>query len=51
MLAKQGVSLQEMLEVLGTLLSVQPTEDMRRAVILTHAQTPRWGMMHTAIAQ
>lgn len=51
MLAKQGVSLQEMQEVLGTLLSVQPTEDMRRAVSLVHAQTPRWGMMHTALAQ
>lgn len=51
MLAKQGVSLQEMQEVLGTLLSVQPTEEMRRAVKLVHAQTPRWGMMHTALAQ
>lgn len=51
MLAKQGVSLGEMQEVLGTLLSVQPTEEMRQAVALVHAQTPRWGMMHTAIAQ
>lgn len=51
MLAKQGVSLPEMQEVLGTLLSVQPTEDMRRAVRLVHAQTPRWGMMYTALAQ
>lgn len=51
MLAKQGVSLQEMQEVLGTLLSIQPTPDMRRAVSLVHAQTPRWGMMHTALAQ
>ena len=51
MLAKQGVSLQEMQEVLGSLLSIQPTEDMRRAVNLVHAQTPRWGMMHTALAQ
>ena len=51
MLAKQGVSLQEMQEVLGSLLSIQPTEDMRRAVSLVHAQTPRWGMMHTALAQ
>ena len=51
MLAKQGVSLTEMQEVLGTLLSVQPTEEMRRAVALVHAQTPRWGLMHTAIAQ
>ena len=51
MLAKQGVSLKEMQEVLGTLLSIQPTEDMRRAVALVHAHTPRWGMMHTALAQ
>ena len=50
-LAKQGVSLTEMQEVLGTLLYVQPTEDMRRAVSLVHAQTPRWGMMHKAQAQ
>ena len=51
MLAKQGVSLQEMQEVLGTLLSVQPTEDMRRAVTLVHAHTPRWCLMHTASTQ
>ena len=51
MLAKQGVSLEEMQEVLGTLLSVQPTEDMRRAVTLVHAHTPRWCMMHTASTQ
>ncbi|MDD6050777.1 MAG: hypothetical protein PUC00_05835 [Clostridiales bacterium] len=51
MLAKQGVPLSEMQEVLGTLLSVQPTAEMRRAVSLMHAQTPRWGMMHTALAQ
>ena len=51
MLAKQGVSLAEMQEVLGTLLSVQPTEDMRRAVTLVYAHTPRWCMMHTASTQ
>ncbi len=50
-LAKQGVPLSEMQEVLGTLLSVQPTAEMRAAVRLVHAQTPCWGMMHTAIAQ
>ena len=49
MLAKQGVSLVEMQEVLGTLLSVQPTEEMRQAVTLVHAQTPRWGMMGAAL--
>ena len=51
MLAKQGVSNAEMQEVLGTLLSVQPTEDMRRAVALVHAHTPRWCMMNTACTQ
>ena len=51
MLAKQGVSLEEMQEVLGTLLSVQPTDEMRAAVTLAHAQVPRWGMMRTALAQ
>ena len=51
MLAKQGVSLQEMQEVLGTLLSIQPTTEMRQAVTLIHAQTPRWSLMHTALAQ
>ncbi len=51
MLAKQGVSLTEMQEVLGSLLSVQPTEEMRRAVALVHARTPRWGLMRTVLIQ
>ncbi len=51
MLAKQGVSLTEMQEVLGTLLSVQPTMEMRAAVDLVYAQTPRWGLMRSASAQ
>ena len=51
MLAKQGVSLEEMQEVLGTLLSVQPTREMRDAVRLVHGHTPRWGLMRTASAQ
>ena len=51
MLAKQGVSLAEMQEVLGSLLSVQPTEEMRQAVRLVHEHTPRWGLMRTASAQ
>ncbi len=50
-LAKQGVSLTEMQEVLGTLLSVQPTPEMRAAVTLVHAHTPRWGMMRAESAQ
>lgn len=51
MLAKQGVPLSEMQEVLGTLLSIQPTENMRRAVTELHARTPRWGQMRTARIQ
>ncbi len=50
-LAKQGVSLAEMQEVLGTLLTVQPTDAMRRAVAEMHAHTPRWDVMHTALVQ
>lgn len=50
-LAKQGVSLSEMQEVLGTLLCIQPTEEMRQAVRLVHAHTPRWAMIHTALVQ
>ena len=51
MLAKQGVPLEEMQEVLSTLLSIQPTQEMRAAVTLIHAHTPRWGLMRTASAQ
>ncbi len=51
MLAKQGVSHREMQEVLGSLLSVQPTAEMRMAVTQVHAHTPRWCLMHTASTQ
>lgn len=50
-LAKQGVPLSEMQEVLGTLLSVQPTDEMRIAVAQVHQRTPRWGLMHTTLVQ
>ena len=50
-LAKQDVPLAEMQEVLSSLLTVQPTQQMRQAVGLLHAFTPRWGMMHLAQAQ
>ncbi len=51
MLAKQGVSLAEMQEVLSSLLTIQPTREMRDAVTQLHARTPRWGMMHMALMQ
>lgn len=51
MLAKQGVSLQEMNAVLGTLLTVQPTGPMLDGVARLHMQTPRWGTMRTGVVQ
>lgn len=45
MLAKQGVPLSVMLEVLGTMLVLQPTDEMRQAVAELHDLTPRWGEM------
>lgn len=51
MLAKQGVSLSEMNDVLGTLLTVQPTSAMLDGVARLHIQTPRWGTMHTGVVQ
>ena len=47
MLAKQGVSLGEMNEVLSSLLTVQPTPAMRDGVKQLHRLTPRWGSMRT----
>lgn len=51
MLAKQGVSLAEMQEVLDTMLTIQPTSDMRKAVADIHAQTPKWGELQTNMLQ
>lgn len=51
MLAKQGVTLQAMNEVLASLLIVQPTEAMLAGVRQLHQQTPRWGTMHTSMVQ
>ena len=51
MLAKQGVSLQEMQEVLATLLTVHPTQEMLQAVALLHRQTPRWGSLQSGSLQ
>ena len=46
MLAKQGVSLGEMNEVLSSLLTVHPTAAMYDGVKQLHRLTPRWGTMH-----
>lgn len=51
MLAKQGVSLHEMKDVLGTLLTVQPTQAMLSGVEQLYLMTPRWGTMHTGAVQ
>ncbi len=51
MLAKQGVPLDEMQEVLATLLTVHPTQDMREAVEMLHRLTPRWGTLRSATMQ
>ncbi len=51
MLAKQGVSLKEMNEVLSSLLTVQPTRDMLEGVRQLYQQTPRWGFMSVAMVQ
>ena len=49
MLAKQGVSLAEMNEVLSSLLAVLPTPDMLEGVRLIYQQTPRWALMKSAV--
>ncbi|MGN0970882.1 MAG: hypothetical protein ACI4OY_02930 [Aristaeellaceae bacterium] len=51
MLAKQGVSLQEMNEVLASLLTVLPTPAMLDGVKQLYQRTPRWGTMHAAMVQ
>lgn len=51
MLAKQGVSLTEMNEVLSTLVTIQPTADMYAGVRQIYLRTPRWGSLSTAMVQ
>lgn len=51
MLAKQGVSLREMNEVLSSLLTVQPTPAMVEGVRQIHRHTPRWGTMSSGQVQ
>lgn len=45
MLVKQGVTLQVMHEVLSSMLTIQPTSDMIRAVEELYMMTPRWGAL------
>lgn len=45
MLAKQDVPLSVMHEVLGSMLTVHPTDEMLQAVTELHRLTPRWGEM------
>lgn len=45
MLVKQGVSLQTLREVLSSLLTVQPTAEMLRALDELYMMTPRWGAL------
>lgn len=51
MLAKQGVSLDEMNEVLSSLLTVQPTPAMVEGVRQIHRHTPRWGTISSGYVQ
>lgn len=50
-LAKQSVTLSEMNEVLGSLLTIRPTRAMLDAVQEMHMLTPRWGTMRTGMVQ
>ncbi|MBQ2954783.1 MAG: hypothetical protein IJE07_14730 [Clostridia bacterium] len=45
MLVKQGVSLPVMREVLSSMLTIQPTAEMLRAVDELYLMTPRWGAL------
>lgn len=51
MLAKQGVSEQEMDEVLSSLLLMQPTAIMRNGAKLLLQMTPRWGTKYSGMVQ
>ncbi len=51
MLAKQGVSLREMEEVMAAMLSVLPTQQMKEALKMVYQCTPHWMGMKTALVQ
>ena len=50
-LAKQGVSLREIEEVMASLLSVLPTESMKYALKTLYQCTPRWLGLKTPLVQ
>lgn len=45
MLVKQGVPLNVMLEVLTSMLTIHPTQEMLKAVTELYHMTPRWGQL------
>ncbi len=51
MLAKQGVSLHEMEEVMAAMLTVLPTQPMKDALKMLYQCTPHWMGMKTALVQ
>ena len=51
MLAKQGVELHEMEEVMASMLSVLPTQPMKDALKMLYQCTPHWMGLKTALVQ
>ena len=51
MLAKQGVSLAEMEEVMAAMLVVLPTQQMKNALKMLYQSTPHWMGLKTALVQ
>ncbi len=51
MLAKQGVDVAEMNDVLSSLLTTQPTQAMLSGVQQLYLMTPRWGTMRSGTVQ
>jgi len=51
MLAKQGVELHEMEEVMAAMLSVYPTQPMKDALKMLYQCTPHWMGLKTALVQ
>lgn len=51
MLAKQGVSLKEMEYVMGSMLSVLPTQRMKDALLNLYRYTPHWMGLKTTVMQ
>ena len=49
MLVKQGVSLEELQEVMASMLCVLPTEEMKAALVQLHQRTPHWVGLKTSL--